>query len=324
MELPIFSTLAGYHGQRHVKKPAIIAHRGACGYLPEHTLEAKALAYGMGADYLEQDLVLTRDGVPIVFHDIYLDAVTDVSIKFPHRKRSDGRHYVIDFDLEEIKKLRVWERLDLLSAKAVFPRRYPARTSEFDIPSFEEEIVFIQGLNHSTGKNVGIYPEIKGPAWHRKEGKDISKQVLAILQKYGYQHHHSPVHLQCFDHREIKRLRKEFSVELKIVQLIDKSAQDDTGTDYGYLMSDRGLEDIAEIASGIGPWIPQVLSTDLCKRAQLKGLVVHPYTLRTDELPKGYKDLHKLLDELINIQRVDGLFTDFPDTLKSYLENNAK
>ena len=92
------------------ERPLIIAHRGACGYLPEHTLEAKALAYGMGADYLEQDVVATRDDRLLVSHDVHLDTVTDVAERFPTRAREDGRFYARDFDLAEIKTLNVHER----------------------------------------------------------------------------------------------------------------------------------------------------------------------------------------------------------------------
>ncbi len=92
------------------KDVLVIAHRGASGYLPEHTLEAKALAYGMGADYLEQDVVATRDDELVVIHDIHLDRVSNVAEKFPRRKRDDGRYYVRDFDLAEIRTLRAWER----------------------------------------------------------------------------------------------------------------------------------------------------------------------------------------------------------------------
>src|ERR1043165_1359827 len=92
--------------------PIVIAHRGASGYLPEHTLAAKALAYGLGADYLEQDIVLSKDDVPVVLHDIYLDTVTDWSRRFPERKRSDGRFYALDLSLAELKQLRVTERFN--------------------------------------------------------------------------------------------------------------------------------------------------------------------------------------------------------------------
>lgn len=103
--------------------PDVIAHRGASGYLPEHTLEAATLAFSQGADYIEQDLVLSRDLVPVVLHDIHLDTVTDVAHKFPYRKRSDGRFYAFDFTLEELKTLKVRERTDL-AGNEVFPNRY--------------------------------------------------------------------------------------------------------------------------------------------------------------------------------------------------------
>src|SRR5262249_26330393 len=102
-------------------EPVVIAHRGASGYLPEHTLPAKALAYGMGADYLEQDVVLTRADQPLVLHDVHLDTVTDVAEVFPDRKRPDGRFYALDFTLAEIQSLRVTERIDPKTKRPVFP-----------------------------------------------------------------------------------------------------------------------------------------------------------------------------------------------------------
>jgi len=102
----------------------IIAHRGASGYLPEHTLPAKALAYAMGADFLEQDVVATRDDQLVVLHDIYLDRVTNVAERFPGRAREDGRYYARDFDLGEMRTLKVTERLDA-GGLPVYPHRFP-------------------------------------------------------------------------------------------------------------------------------------------------------------------------------------------------------
>ena len=110
-------------------RPLVIAHRGASGYLPEHTQAAKTLAYGLGADFLEQDIVLTKDDVPVVLHDIYLDTVTDVAKRFPGRKRADGRFYVLDLTLAELKQLRVAERFNAKTGKAVFAKRYPSETA---------------------------------------------------------------------------------------------------------------------------------------------------------------------------------------------------
>ena len=115
----------------------MIAHRGASGYLPEHTLEAKAMAYVMNPDYIEQDLVLSKDNVPIVIHDIYLDDVTNVAETFPNRKRDDGRFYVIDFTFEEIQTLKVTERFNPKTGKQVYPNRFPQNKSSFRLHSLQ-------------------------------------------------------------------------------------------------------------------------------------------------------------------------------------------
>ncbi|EIS17042.1 glycerophosphodiester phosphodiesterase, partial [Yersinia pestis] len=136
----------------------VIAHRGASGYLPEHSLPAKAMAYAQGADYLEQDLVMTKDNELVVLHDHYLDRVTDVAERFPDRARKDGRYYAIDFTLPEIKSLKFTEGFDIdKNGKKVqsYPNRFPMGKSDFRVHTFQEEIEFIQGLNHSTGKNTG-------------------------------------------------------------------------------------------------------------------------------------------------------------------------
>ena len=123
-----------------VDRPLIIAHRGASGYLPEHTLESKALAYGMGADYLEQDVVASRDGELIVLHDIHLDRVSNVSEIFPRRRREDGRYYARDFDLSELRDLNVGERRGDDGALAVYPGRFPTDQGRFSISTLAEEI----------------------------------------------------------------------------------------------------------------------------------------------------------------------------------------
>lgn len=127
----------------------VIAHRGASGYLPEHTLPAKAMAYAQGADYLEQDLVMTKDDNLVVLHDHYLDRVTDVADRFPDRARKDGRYYAIDFTLDEIKSLKFTEGFDIENGKKVqtYPGRFPMGKSDFRVHTFEEEIEFVQGLS---------------------------------------------------------------------------------------------------------------------------------------------------------------------------------
>jgi len=198
----------------------IIAHRGASGYLPEHTLAAKAMAHAMNADFIEQDLVLSKDNIPIVIHDIYLDDVTDVSGIFPDKKRNDGRFYVIDFTFDELKKLAVFERFDPKTGKQIYPNRFPKGKGSFRLHSLQEEIELIQGLNKSTGKNSGIYPEIKAPEFHKKEGKNISEIVLQILADYGYKTKKDKCILQCFDAKESIRIRKQLTSELFLVQLM--------------------------------------------------------------------------------------------------------
>jgi len=295
-------------------KKLVIAHRGASGYLPEHTLPAKAMAYAMGADYLEQDIVLSKDNVPIVIHDIHLETVTDVAKKFPEKKRNDGRFYVIDFTFEELKQLNVSERFDPATNKAVFPNRFPIFTSTFKLHSLQEEIEFVQGLNKSTGKNIGIYPEIKEPEFHRKEGKDISKIVLEVLTNYGYKTKNDNCILQCFDAKELKRIRNEFKSELFLVQLTE-------------FKSDEKLEEIATYADGIGPWIPQIIKgkengkwqiTNLVANAHMLNLKVHAYTFRADQLG-DFDSFEDLLQVALYEANVDGVFTDFPDKVVAFV-----
>ncbi|MFT6345062.1 MAG: glycerophosphoryl diester phosphodiesterase, partial [Paraglaciecola sp.] len=163
-------------------KPLVIAHRGASGYLPEHTLQSVALAYAQGADFIEQDLVVTKDSKIIVLHDIHLETVTNVEQVFPSRKRPDGRYYALDFTLAELKTLNVHERQDA-QGKQVFPNRYQGKGT-FQIATFEEQIELIQQLNRQLNKTTGFYPEIKSPAWHREQGVDISQLVMAVLRKH--------------------------------------------------------------------------------------------------------------------------------------------
>lgn len=312
-------------------RPIVIAHRGASGYLPEHTLPAKALAHAMGADYLEQDVVLTRDDVPIVLHDIHLDTVTDVAERFPGRQRDDGRYYAIDFTLAEIKTLRASERFHHKTGRAVYPMRFPLRTSRFEVPTLAEEIEFVQGLNHSTGREAGLYPEIKAPAFHRAQGKDISLIVLETLAHYGYDAAEDKIFVQCFDATETRRLREDLGAKTKLIQLIGENSWKESTTDFDRLRTDEGLRDVAEYADGIGPALVHVLAgfdadgrpqfTDLVENAHQRGLVVHPYTARADELPAGVSDFEQLLQLFVSSARVDGLFTDFPDLAVQYLKH---
>ncbi len=310
----------------------VIAHRGASGYLPEHTLAAKAMAYAQGADYIEQDLVMTADDEIIVLHDHYLDTVSNVREVFPDRARPDGRFYVIDFTLPEIRQLAVSERFSVSDGikTAVFKDRFPLERSSFRINTLAEEIELVQGLNKSTGKSVGIYPEIKSPAFHRTEGKDISAAVLRILKSYGYDNTEDDVFLQCFDAEELLRIHAELLPEagmtLRLVQLLG------TAADYRAALTPAGMSRIASYADGIGPSIHMIVAaespssdlqiSELVERAHDMDLVVHPYTFRRDEMPGYARDFNELLKIFLDDIGVDGVFTDFPDLTVEYIESN--
>ncbi|MEY2750960.1 MAG: hypothetical protein RLZZ550_931 [Verrucomicrobiota bacterium] len=289
--------------------PLIIAHRGASGYLPEHTLAAKAMAYAQGADYLEQDVILTKDGVPIVQHDVTLDSTTDVAVRFPGRQRANGRFYAIDFTWAELRQVRVVERFHPSSGKPVFPGRFPGGVGEFRINTFEEELQFIQGLNRSTGRQVGVYPEVKLAAWHRQEGQDVSKAVLALLAKYGYAKKDDLCFIQSFELAELRRLRGELGWKGRLILL--------TGAKTPWTDTPEGLRELAQVVDGIGPPLSAVMVernlTGLVARAQAAGLRVHPYTLRNDSLPKGFASGRDCFAFLAREAKVDGVFTDFPD-----------
>lgn len=294
----------------------VIAHRAASGYLPEHTMASVALAYGMGADFIEQDLVLTKDGIPVVLHDIYLDTTTNVRKTFPDRARRDGRWYAIDFTLEEIKSLRVHERIDPKKNTVVFPNRFPFEHSTFEIPTFIEEIELIQGLNKSMGRNIGIYPELKAPAFHTQEGYDIGQIVIDILSNYGYRGPRANVYVQCFDQDYLKRLRFELGTQVPLIQLISNKKEFDP------LVSQKGLDEIATYAHGIGPSMERIVRyrrerlimiVELVKAAHDRSLVVHPYTFRKDSLPKYANSIEEVFRIFYFIIGVDGVFTDFPD-----------
>ena len=203
-------------------RPIVIAHRGAPGYLPEHTLPSKALAYAMGADFLEQDVVATRDDELVVLHDIYLDRVSDVAERFPQRARPDGRYYVRDFDLAELRNLKVSERRQA-DGSAVYAGRFPPNTGNFHIHTFAEELEFLETLNKATGGTVGCYPEIKRPAWHREEGVDIAPLFLRTLKDYAYEEKEHAVFVQCFDADELIRIRHELGCRMALVQLIGEN-----------------------------------------------------------------------------------------------------
>lgn len=306
----------------------IIAHRGASGQLPEHTLPAKALAHAQGADFLEQDIVLSRDGVPIVLHDLYLDTVTDVAARFPRRARADRRFHALDFDLDELRSLRCWERFDPRSRQAIFPGRFPPFTGTFSIPTLAEEIELTLRLNARTGRRTGIYPELKGPALHQAQGKDLATATLEVLAHYPLQELGVPVFLQCFDPATLLRLRQDLGVSWPLVQLIADCSWHEAEADFDFLRTAAGLDAIATWAEAIGPALHHLVevqadgklaSTGLAEAARARGLAVHAYTLRADALPPGAPDHDTLLRWLRDELGLDAIFTDFPGRARQVL-----
>lgn len=323
-----------------VKLPSgviVIGHRGASGYLPEHTLPCKALAYGQGVDYLEQDVVLSKDNIPIVIHDIYLDEISDVASVYPMGNRSDGRFYVIDFTLAEIKKLRATERINRLTGKPVFPQRFPVNQSAFFLHTLAEELEFIAGLNKAhidKKKEVGIYVELKDPSFHREQNRsNFSEIVLNILRNYNYTNRSDPVFLQCFDLEELQRIRLQLKSDLKLVGLLtdNKYRSESSKTDYSYWTSEIGIEDLSTFVDGIGPHYSQLMeqgstleASKLFHYARKYRLFIHPYTFRSDLDPQPFADFNTMLQFFIDRLQIDGLFIDQPDKAVAYIQTNQQ
>ena len=282
----------------------------------------------MGADYLEQDIVASRDGELLVLHDVHLDRISNVAEKYPERCREDGRYYARDFDLDEIRQLSAWERMRA-DGTAVYPDRYPVRSGDFRIHTLAEELELVRELNAAHGRNVGVYPEIKRPAWHKAEGIDIAPQLLSELRAAGYEGRDDPVFVQCFDADEVRRLRLELDCPYKLVQLIGENSWLESATDYDALRRPDGIARVAAVADGIGPHLSHLVEVDnidavptvaeLAMLARQNGLLIHPYTFRADDLPPGFATFDDLVQFFVKDVRVDGLFTDFPDRVVALL-----
>ncbi|MCC6795504.1 MAG: glycerophosphodiester phosphodiesterase [Candidatus Hydrogenedentes bacterium] len=284
----------------------VIAHRGASGYVPEHTLESYAMAHAMGTDFIEPDVVLTKDKVFICLHDIHLEMTTDVEQVFPDRKRADGKWYAADFTLAEIKQLHAHERLK---------NRFPQDKSSFQVPTFTEMIELVQGLNKTTGREAGIYPELKEPKWHRDNGLPMEEAFLALVKGYGYTDAKSKIFVQCFEAEPLKRMRNDLGSTLPQIQLMGNEKE------FAPMLTKEGLAEVAKYANGIGPDKGMIdKDPEIVKRAHEAGLQVHPYTLRKDSLPSKYSSFDNELNQFYNVYGVDGLFTDFPDLAVAFLK----
>ncbi len=310
-------------------QPLVIAHRGASGYRPEHTLASYALGYAMGADCIEPDLVMTKDGALVTRHEPEIGLTTDVAKKFPDRKTKkpvDGKEvegwFTDDFTLAEIKTLR-----------AIQPRNYrpTAWDGLYEVPTLQEVIDLVKRKNAETGRQVCIYPETKHPTYFAEKGLDITQALLDVLNANGYTDASAPVIVQSFETSNLKELAGKTKVRL--VQLFDdftvrpydlvKAGDPRT---YKNLMTPESLKEIATYAYGIGPWKRTIVTEDkegnlapansLIQDAHAAGLKVHPYPFRDEPifLAKVYNNDPVAEYHQFYKLGVDGLFSDFPDT----------
>lgn len=292
------------------KSPIVIAHRGASGYVIEHTEASKTLAHAQGADYIEQDVVLSKDGEFIVTHDITMEETTDVEVLYPTRARNDGRFYFADFDWSEIRTLTMHERTGRNSNAPALPNRFPFIAGQ-RVMKLSDEIQLLQGLNKTLGKDTGLYIELKGAAFHKKQfGYPMGESLLKLLAKYGIEDASYPCYLQCFEPDELRDLHNRLHCKLPLIQLLGRKP------------SDTDLADTKSYAVGIGPSIEmlatrnekgEVVSTGVVEMAKKLGLLVHPYTVRKHQQPKWSSSLDETHWFLIDELKVDGFFTDYPD-----------
>ena len=328
---------------RHARTaPLVIGHRGASGYRPEHTLASYELAARMGADFIEPDLVSTKDHVLIARHENDITGTTDVADhpEFASRKTVksiDGNQvtgwFTEDFTLAEIKTLRAEERLpDIRQHNTLYD-------GLFQIPTFDEVLDLRKRLSDELHRTIGVYPETKHPTYFRSIGLDLESPLVNALKRNGLDRASSPVFIQSFELTNLVDLRTKFKVRTKLIFLtgatgapFDLASTGDSRT-YADLISPTGLVQLAKTVNGIGPDKNQVIARDatgnlgratsLLTDAHAVGLLVHPYTFRAENqfLPTDYRrganpaDYGRTLDELTAYLNtgIDGFFTDQTD-----------
>ena len=305
-------------------RPIVIAHRGASGYRPEHTLAAYELAIDQGADVIEPDLVPTKDGVLVARHENAIGDTTDVAERseFVSRKRTktiDGEEiagwFTEDFTLAELKILRAKERLPLLRPDNT------AFDGKYEIPTLAEVIALAKR------RGVGIYPETKHPTSFASIGLATDAPLVAELKRAGWDAPDAPVFIQSFEVANLKRLKT--MTRVRLIQLMDAKGgpADRAEPSYAAMATPAGLKQVAAYAWGIGPNKDMIgatgAPTDLVRDAHAAGLRVHPWTFRAENYflpsswraginPRGHGRLSDEIARYLNAG-VDGFFTDFPD-----------
>lgn len=309
----------------------IIAHRGASGERPEHTLAAYERAIDQGADYIEPDLVVTKDGVLVSRHENEISGTTDVASReeFEDRRRSktiDGQlvagWFVEDFTLAELRTLRARERLPALRRS----------NTDFDglyqVPTFAEIVSLIRAKENALGRRIGIYPELKHPNFLlQEEGVDVVDLLLNELKTLGLTAA-DPIYIQCFEVGPLQRLNQRS--DFKLVQLVDSQGgpADEPAMSYAEMITPSGLQDIAGYADGIGAHIPLILNPDGSSTGLVADVAatdmagIHAWTVRKENvfLPAalrgadgegGIGNDNALLD-LLAAAGVTGVFSDDP------------
>jgi glycerophosphoryl diester phosphodiesterase len=319
--------------------PLVIGHRGAAGYRPEHTLASYELAARMGADFIEPDLVSTKDHVLVARHENEIGGTTDVSSrpKFADRKTTkviDGNAltgwFTEDFTLAELKTLRAKERLPALRQENTM---YDGR---FEVPTLDEVLTLRERLSQELHRQVGVYPETKHPTYFRSIGLDLETPMVKQVRGAGLDEANAPIFIQSFELTNLVDLRQHFGVNAPLVFLTSASgapydlASTGDPTTYAELTTEAGLRSICGIVNGIGPDKSQIIPrksdgtlarpTTLVADAHAAGLKVHPYTFRAENtfLPVDYRvgtdttAYGRAIDEHVRFLQtgIDGLFTD--------------
>jgi glycerophosphoryl diester phosphodiesterase len=303
-------------------RPLVIAHRGASAHRPEHTLAAYALAIDMGADFIEPDLVRTRDGVLVARHENEIGGTTDVAARFPDRRTTrvvDGASvtgwFVEDFTLAELRTLRARERL---------PMRGHAHDGRHPIPTFDEVLALADSAGRARGRPVGVYPETKHPTHFRALGLPLEEPLVAALARRGWTGRDAPVFVQSFEPSSLRRVGALAAVR-RIQLLSPVGAPPDGSPAWRELATPAGLARVRGWADGVGVERRMVLPVDstgtlgapttLVADAHRAGLAVHVWTLRPepDFLPRAYGGDARAEWRRLAALGVDGLFGDAPD-----------